>query len=213
MHFRLLALGVLVFSVSVASAQLYSQLPLPDAEGGAYSDNNQTIADNFTTSASAPVNHITFWGSFDTQGNPFPSGGSRQVSASFYDDAAGSVGTLLQQENLTATFVASGLFTAQQDTIYQFDMDWAGPTFFTPTAGTQYWFSVYDTESINSFRWHNGATGSGVSNFSSDGRTTWNADDGRPDYAFVLNPGAVPEPASMVALGLGAAALLRRRKA
>ncbi len=211
MRLRSWVLWAAVLSSSIASAQLYSQLPSPGDEGGAYSDANQTIADNFTTATSAAVSHITFWGSFDGQGDPFPSGGSRTVSASFFnDDGAGLPGSLILQETLVATFAPSGLFTSQQDTIYQFDTDWIGPTFFTPTSGTQYWLSVFDTEGVNSFRWHNGLTGDDHSGFTTNGGASWNSDGGRPNYAFVLNP--VPEPASMAALGLGAIALLRRRK-
>jgi len=215
MHFRFLAFGALVLAASIGSAQLYSQLPDPNGEGGAFSDSGQTIADNFTTSTSAPVTHITFWGSFFGAGNPFPGGGSRNVSVSFMnDDGFGLPGSVIGQETGAASFVPTGLLTnfgGAPDTVYQFDIDWTGPA-FSPTAGTQYWLSIFDTESTDSFRWHNGLTGDDRTSVSFDGGTTWGPDLSRPNAAFVLNPVPVPEPASMAALGMGALALLRRRR-
>lgn len=211
MRFRTMALGGFIFVSSVASAQLYSQLPQPGAEGGAFSDANQVIADDFVTGTTAQVTHITFWGSFFLVGNPFPSGGTRTFNLSFFDDAAGLPGTPLEHGNMSASFTDSGLLTADSDTVYQFDLDWTGPTFFTPTAGTRYWLSIVDTQGTNSFRWHNSATGDDHAAASSFGGPWFSIDD-RANEAFVLNPAPVPEPASMAALGLGALALLRRRK-
>lgn len=212
MRFRTLASLTLVVSASVASAQLYSQLPDPNGEGGGFSDVNQTFADDFITGSTAPVTGITFWGSFFEAGNPFPSGGTRSVLARFFDDAGGSPGSLLAQQTLSTSFAATGITTTLgQDEVYKFD--WSGPSFFTATSGTKYWLSIMDTEGSSSFRWHNGLGGDDNGAFSNDGGASWNFAGGdRGDMAFVLNPTAVPEPASMIALGLGAAAVLRRRR-
>jgi len=211
MRFRLLTLLTLAVSASFASADLYTQGPVPGGEGGAFSDVNQIMADNFVTGSSASVTGITFWGSFFLAGNPFPSGGSRNVLARFYDNNGGQPGLLLGSQTISTTFAATGGLSGSGDEVYKFD--WSGPAFFSATAGTQYWLSIMDTEGTNSFRWHNGLNGDGNAAFSTDGTNSWSFSGGdRGDMAFVLNPTVVPEPASMIALGLGAAAVLRRRK-
>jgi PEP-CTERM motif len=84
------------------------------------------------------------------------------------------------------------------------------------TAGTNYWFvlsatSPSDGSGSVSWNWTNSTVTSGPGslpafNNSNDGGTTWNGPFTGSPYLIAVNGQAVPEPASWVLLGVGAAA-------
>jgi hypothetical protein len=197
--FGLMALSSLAFSEII-----WEQGPSVDAEGGAFSVNEQQLADSFDVATDVTVRHATWWGSF--LGSD-PALGDREFNVSILTNFEGKPFTPTT-EAVLATYVFAGMDTASGETVYRFDADLSG---FNLTGGNTYWISIVDPQPGSQFRWHNGDGAGSASYFS------WNGSDWQPigdpvrdDMAVRLS--TVPEPATLVALSLGAALLVRRKR-
>lgn len=81
-------------------------------------------------------------------------------------------------------------------------------------AGTHYYVVLSSTANTG-WNWANTDTSDDLMAYSFNGGSTWSnftAGQGQFRSAFRVNPSAVPEPASMAVLGIGAVALVARRR-
>lgn len=202
-------------TVGAHAQAIYSQTPNLNvgADGGSYSFSGQHIADSFIPSMTAEVDSLTVWGSYLYYGAPYASGTNRTYRVRLFADGGSKPGASLFDQTLqgTLTQTATNVTDFSNDRLYSIAFSLANAP--VVEAGTTYWLSVIEPVSIASFRWHTSNTGPGSSGGSSSNGTNWVSTNTRPDAAFVLSGQPVPEPASMLILGLGAAALVRRRKA
>lgn len=169
----------------------------------------QAMADDFTISSDSNVTSINFWGSSEN----FDGSDNLDNFASFdiviYDTAFNAVGSWnIATSALNAT--PSGEFG-------------------TSTGATGYKFTANISQALvaGSYRLHVGA----VLNDGFDNAFVWGSADGNgnifadffdgtgfneyaqdPGLAFQVSGEPVPEPASLTAVGLGIAALIRRRR-
>lgn len=170
---------------------------------------NQRMADNFTLGASAGyvVNSITWWGGsegefFDDLTN------MAGFEIEIYDGAMATVyNSTTATGSLTVTDLGPGMFGPN---VYEFTL---GGLNASIGMGGNYLISIggiYVNPLDDAFVWQTGI---------GDGTLYYNLDRGdvfgssvASDSAFRLDGTIVPEPATMAALGLGVAALLRRRR-
>jgi hypothetical protein len=220
----LVVLGLLVTGAGRAKADLlYSQpsdFGSPNANGVASQNdtspggfgNFATAYDNFTLTMTATITNVTWQGLYfnpPTQGpiTAFtiaiwannPAGGGQPGAQLFTQTISGTA-------NETFVGLEGGTFPT-----YNYSADISG---FTATAGTAYWLSIVpDLAFPPQWGWHSGTGGDGrsIQDFLGTRMVITN------DDAFTLNSPspAVPEPASLTMLGIGAISLmgfgLRRR--
>lgn len=169
----------------------------------------QAMAEDFTLSANSNVTSIVFSGASENFDGSDNLDNFSSFDVVIYDtnfNVVNSANYSLSSLNATANGV-SGSFT--DATGYNF----TATTNLNLAAGT-YWLhvgAVLVDGGGNAFQW---SSADGNTNFAADffdgsGYSTFAAE---PGMAFAINGTTVPEPASMVALGLGAAAFLRRRR-
>lgn len=194
---------------------------------GASDTSGFRMADDFTVGAGGwlvtSVNTFQYQtGGFGTPGN---AGTINGATVTINANNAGAVGAIL----FTGTF-ASAVFTdiyrktntAGDDTR---QVQKVTTTFNANLAAGSYWLTFSAAGTLASGPWapmltavgQNQVPGSNNGQQFSPTTSTWGAaiDAGsgtQQDFPFYINGQPVPEPATMMALGLGAAALLRRRK-
>ena len=133
-------------------------------------------------------------------------GGAPTITGGIYTDASGVPGTLLQAFN-PVTLPGGITSTIQSFTT-------TSP--FTLNASTQYWFVLNNPTSAR-IAWRHGATapvGSGGITYGGNSLLTSSAPWTTTSYsnAVRISASAVPEPGSMVFLGLCAATVFKRRR-
>lgn len=203
----------MIVSTLVAGAASANAQSLFDSTGGNYNwanpiagmqTNNPTsteswvdrqLAFQFTSNASAVLGQVDL-------AVRYQGGNSGLGSLSIYTDNGNGVGTLLGTTNFTPS--ASGSTGAAALATGDF-----GGLGINLTAGSKYWLSASPAADQTADWLFTDITTTSVSSLNRGG--TWlAAETWRPSVGMKVN--AVPEPASMAALGIGLAALIRRRK-
>lgn len=206
----------------VASANAWTVGNAPDLSqfgAGYYADApvngstfyNQRIADNFALGASAGyvLNSVTWWGG--SEGAFFPDLTNMSgFEIEIFDGSNTSVfSTVVGTGSLSVTDLGLGGFGAN---VYQLTLSGLNANIGT---GGNYLISVggvYVAPQNDAFVWHWAVPGDSQIFANADLSDTFTSFPGNPDVAFELNGTVVPEPASMAVLGLGVAAMIRRRR-
>lgn len=216
MRFSLTAVVVFVSSSSFG-AVLFSQPNLsPD---GFFSDSasyppgvtfyQQAMADDFSLGTASTIHQIVFWGSSENVLTP-GLGNFTHFHLQVYDASFSSLfSAFVPVAALTPT--ATGNLNGVGGQEHRFTYN----TAITLGPGS-YWLhvgAIYSNPVNDAFIWSS-ANGNGISSFKDLAIAgPWTPfPNGELDQAFELRGDVVPEPASMAALGLGALALLRRRR-
>ncbi len=231
MHFNKRIFSVLagLMVVGAANAAVLFSQPTQDADGYFsdsinYAGSQQTfyesaVADNFTLANASTVTQIAFWGSTENFFGPPSLGNLAGLQINVYNSTFGLISA-----NSVATGaltpVATGFANSNGGNEFRFTFN----TSIVLGAGS-YWLHVggtYTAPNDDAFVWStNHTNGDGTSAFANlDVSNTFvpgSNDPGGPapenwDQAFEIRGDAVPEPATMAVLGLGVAALLRRRR-
>jgi hypothetical protein len=197
---RLTALGLLAIVGSSAHAVvLISNMPGNDGTQTALINALRQKAMSFTTSAGTPFILSSATLRLNANVNAAP------ILNLHADTGANLPGTML------TTFTNPGSFT----TGFQ---NYTFTTGFALSSSTKYWLVLSQPAGTTPFDWKASSpavtptgtfTHSG-SLFTTNGGTTWTTSATLTTYQLEGSP--VPEPATMAALGLGALALLRRRR-
>lgn len=216
MRFSLAAAAVFVSSSSFG-AVLFSQ-PNVTADGF-FSDSasyppgvtfmQQAVADNFSLGTASTIHQVVFWGSSENVFTP-GLGNFTQFHVQIYNASFSSLFSAFVPV-AALTPVATGNVNSAGGQEHRFTYN----TAITLGAGS-YWLhvgAIYSNPVNDAFIWSS-ANGNGISAFKDlSGMGPWTPwPNGGLDQAFELRGDVVPEPASLAALGLGALALLRRRR-
>lgn len=209
-------LSIIGFAVTIPAQTLFSQQPILAQEGGPFSElDRQQTADTMTPTASGQAEHVNFWGSAGASGDPYGVGNQFLFTLVTWTRAAnGDPGSVLNQFTGTATITSEVGFNGFGDMLYKYEMNYGG-TGPVLSAGTLYMYSIMESDPatpVNTWRWMNASGPHDYISWRGDANSPWMRDTGteRADLAFELV--AVPEPVSMVTLGVAAAALARRRR-
>lgn len=218
-HCLSLVLTCLVVSVCEGSVLVDRQ---PGHVGSEASDTDflgtwQLFADSFVIAGEGSVSHVTWWGLYGGWGtSTHAPAGDEAMRITFYEARAGDglPGQILYQENvLNPQRVATGvnlIDICPDCPEYKYDVDLSSPV--SVSASAQYWLEIAQVGLSNSiFHWLNSddiniAYGDAYINpYLSD----WSFIP-HEDLSFQLQ--GTPEPASAVALGIGGALVMRRRR-
>lgn len=210
--------GVFCLQAAVSAAVILDQ-PLAAGNGRASHIVSETNGfktwESLTLTQAAFVDRITWIGAFidtaTTANNPVDPAGDAWNFA-LAGDAAGDPGTVLTQTSLpfasvSAVFLSNGTLAGQPVKLFTFTADLGAPIFFE--AGTPLWLTIYSS-SPNAdprFGWFSGSGGDSLSKqvLLNNGSIS-----SFQDRALTLEGEAVPEPATLSLLGLGAAFLALR---
>lgn len=206
----------------VASANAWTVGNAPDVSdfgAGFYADApvngstwyNQRIADNFSLGASAGyvLNSVTWWGA--SEGAFFPDLTNMSgFEIEIFDASNTSVfSTVVGTGSLSVTDLGAGNYGSN---VFQLTLGGLNANIGT---GGNYLISVggvYVNPFDDAFVWHFGVPGDSTIYYNTDLTDTFTQFGPINDVAFELNGTVVPEPASMAVLGLGVAAMIRRRR-
>ncbi len=201
-----------------ASVVLYDQPVLNQTDRGSFSDlSQQQIADQFMLSFAASITGVRWSGSyfnFDLS----PSVTNIAFVIRFFADTSGlPVVTPFYSANVSAAVADSGVVFEGRK-IYTFSVD-SLPTSVPVLGGVQTWISILESDkSPNFFEWANSTVGPNAYDATRFGDgSVWNQqgpggiESFRGNQAFTLTGTAVPEPSSLVVLGIGLAAIFIKK--
>ena len=190
-------------AIAAQAAVIWDQGPAGGTYAGSWSQttDSQELVDSFMFTQDMLVTDYHFFSNF----NP-PGGNSWEIA--IYADAGGSPGAEL--------FEFSDTYDSYTFWGNQSGVDLYQATFtFAPillSGNVKYWIGAsgngFESAVVSSF---GSAQGDGFLAFRSNSTGSWNVINSIGDVTFQLTGEPVPEPASMIALGVGAIALLRRR--
>ena len=212
-------LGVVALSAAAANAASLYSTGTFDPELAFASDavpgqfNNQRLAEAFVLSSTSIVSDVQWWGR--SEGSFFHDlSNMSSFTLAIYSDAGAIPGSQVFSSNVPVATVTPTVVGTDSsgNNLYSFDFSFAGG--LSLERGT-YWLSV-GTENVDpdgdGFYWQ--ASQQRISgNFAADSGVSENwGTSGFADLALQVNGSPVPEPATLAGVGLGALALLRRRK-
>ncbi len=194
---KIAILGMLAAFGTSQAALLFDQGPTTGAYSGCWSNytESQNFADQVTLATTSNVTRINYFSCFDAF-----DGTSWHVKI-LADDGAGNPGAYLAEWDQTYTSltdVGGGIFKLQ--------FDFAA---YTLTGGVKYWIGV----SGNGFEGAQASVSTpGDGTMAQFSGSVFSFHTGVGDQMFSLEGDVVPEPATMLALGAGLAALARRKR-
>ena len=210
------ALAIAIASVPASAAVVFSQTPVINTATWSDVDSfGYRVADDFTIGGAETIRSVIWRGMYYASGTP------QAVDAftlNFYADAGGGVGALLGSFNVgnAVNRVDTGLDFDSNVDFYEYTADLgAGMSLGSGT----YWLSVFnDTTADTDDGWYWGTlTSSGNNRLSSDGGVNFSANL-MTSYFILDNAGqggggTVPEPTTLLLVGLGFAGLRLSRRA
>ncbi|MBA3725772.1 MAG: PEP-CTERM sorting domain-containing protein [Armatimonadetes bacterium] len=203
---KLLSMAAMVTVLAgAASAQLIYGNGPPDQQNG--NEMTQWLqAENFNLSGNSTLGWIRFW-TIEVPNAAYDG----NVDWFVFDNNGGIPGSIVDSgsvSNPSKTFLQSGILGSFDEYVY--DLDIADVNL---TGSTDYWLGLHINADYGSRRdiyWESGG-GNAPTGQESDGGTMNNWSGNGTEHAFELY-GPVPEPSSLVALGVLGALMLRRRK-
>jgi hypothetical protein len=175
----------------------------PDA--GAWSQPTQMLAGQFKLGATAAVNGASWYGSMFSA-DPLNTGDTWSFDLMFWQDAAGSPGTLITSRSVVASVFDTGIDVANgvgptPERAYLFNASFGGVSL---SGLTSYFFSAINTQQTQTFRWNTGLDQSYSGYFSIDGGANWTDLTTRAPVNFSLEATTVtPEPSTYLLMGSG----------
>ncbi len=201
---------VLALAAGMTNGQTVVFENLPDqinagvADSSGFGPENRS-ADNFSLSTTETIGSIQFWGLWFENNI-----GAENFTAVFYEDVAGSPGSILTTidlVNTTSSPTGTDVFGFDE---YLHTADLA--TSFTADAGTTYYLSIFNDSGLGdngTWAWES-SSAEGVGWLSQDFGANFASDDRIGGFAFRLVN--VPSPAATTLLGLGGLIATRRRR-
>jgi len=209
-------IGRVVFSLLIAAsaasaAPIFTQSVAPDSAFPSEREFDTLIADDFTLPANEVIRSVSWLGNYAFDGTA-PALDDFQIR--LYADAAGSPGALLQSFAVGDDVARAAVGMLGPFITYGYTADLGGG--FGAAAGTTYWLMIANETTGDNDNWYWAVrTGPGGNvQLSVDDGGSWSPSLAAAETHFVLDNDnvPVPEPASFLLVGIGAAAAVRRKR-